>query len=1455
MHLCLTLHLDDGTTVDAELPGLLGSSEGELVSALDGFLADRGLKPTEGSWYTADGTTLHPESQVDGGPVAVTAGDDLWLCAADPGPKPKTSMGAMHELTVIDGPERVAPRVFGPGFHCIGGSADDNMPLPGGGLPARAVVLCIRRDGALEVRWGTAPEAGGADFPFAAPNLGVEQFSAHAVRIGVELTVGPYRLSVRPWIAPPSRSAAGGVVINRTPHRPIEVGRTVLEPMPAPPPSPSRSRMAITSFLVPVGSGVGMAVLMGRPQFLLIALLAPVAMAAVNVFERRRGKRSFAEESVAYDSEIEHRSAEVRAAVADERIRRRQALPSLGELRDLAERRESRLWARGAADHDFLHLRLGTAAFEPAVEIAVERGGDDRLVDRARRALEEAGQPDGTAPVLLDLESDQVLGLHGPAADGVARSVVGQIVTRHGPEEVVIAGLLGPAALGGYEWLRWLPHVRSSASPIAGPHLAAWPDDCEALIAALIDVATRRTAVGSGDSGVGDTRVVVLVHEAAGVDRSMLARLGDIAPASGVRMIWVGSEPAFLPRHCRVVAAVAEGPLASRCTSTDPRRPPVQFTAEPACTDELATLARLLSPLRDAASVAQAGSLPSVADLDELTPGERGIEAVQRRWNDSDGSTLSAPIGAGADELFGVDLVSDGPHALIAGTSGSGKSELIQTMVASLALHHPPERLTFLFVDYKGGAAAAPFANLPHTVGSVTNLDPRMARRALISLRAELDRRMTVLADANPSGSMAKNLTELSAVDPRSCPPRLVIVIDEFATLAKEIPEFVEGVVDVAQRGRSLGIHLVLATQRPAGVVNENIRANTNLRIALRVVDEADSRNVIGVTDAAQIPLHRRGRAFARVGPAVVTPLQVAWSGAPAGSGSEEAVARDWGFSGGASPAPHVGSAATQLESAVELVVRAHHRWGGGQPRRPWMPPLPEHILLSELAELPGLGDGPARSGARSETADPGRVLVYGALDDPAHQRRRQARLDLASDGGLAIFGVGGSGRTTALRTLVGSAVSQASPRHVQVAAFDFSGRGLLSLLDLPHTRAVVTNDDLEAVAREIEQLGAEIVRRRRLLAEARVESLVSLRASGADVARILVVIDGFGQLRGELDNPQGHEWMVRLNRVLVDGRSIGIHPLITADRRSDIPNSVLGAMSGHLVLRMSDADAMVALGVPHQLARGNHLPPGRGYHGDREIQVAIADAGLPVIQDGPPAPRAPGFAESVTRPAEADHGWTVGLGVDDLGRAVTVDVLGGDVLVLGPPGSGRSSALAAIAEGLALLPRHISISVVGPPQSPLIRADGPYPWLRSGRITVLSDIDEATDALSGMGAGAAPATSDPEHSIGRVVVVDDADCFEGTRLAATLEALAAQRGTRLVVGAESAVTGRAYTGWAPVVRRGRRIVVLQPDGPGDLEQLAGVRVRFRPGAQFPTGRGFLVQDRRPTGLQVGRNA
>ena len=372
--------------------------------------------------------------------------------------------------------------------------------------------------------------------------------------------------------------------------------------------------------------------------------------------------------------------------------------------------------------------------------------------------------------------------------------------------------------------------------------------------------------------------------------------------------------------------------------------------------------------------------------------GSQSRPAIRRR-----NLSLRAVVGQAAGEPLTLDLRSQGPHALVGGTTGAGKSEFLQSWVLGMAAGYSPDTLTFLFVDYKGGAAFAECIGLPHSVGMVTDLSPHLVRRALTSLNAELRYREHIL-----NAKKAKDLLELQRRGDPEAPPSLVIVVDEFAALVQEVPEFVDGVVNVAQRGRSLGLHLILATQRPAGVIKDNLRANTNLRVALRMADEADSMDVLGSPLAADFSPDIPGRGAAKTGPGRITGFQTGYVGGWTGRGAERP---SWNCTNWPSAPAGV------WEEPSERAGRPTPTWGpptspgwsppsprrpAGRscptPRRPWLPELAATYDLQFLRQRTRPRAGPRRDGRPGAAGAADRVLPAGRRRQHGGLRHRWIR-------------------------------------------------------------------------------------------------------------------------------------------------------------------------------------------------------------------------------------------------------------------------------------------------------------------------------------------------------------------------------------------------------------------------------------------------------------------------------
>jgi S-DNA-T family DNA segregation ATPase FtsK/SpoIIIE len=704
--------------------------------------------------------------------------------------------------------------------------------------------------------------------------------------------------------------------------------------------------------------------------------------------------------------------------------------------------------------------------------------------------------------------------------------------------------------------------------------------------------------------------------------------------------------------------------------------------------------------------------------------------------------------------------VKDGPHGLVAGTTGSGKSELLQTFVAALAAVNRPDELTFVLVDYKGGSAFKDCVDLPHTLGMVTDLDSHLVQRALTSLAAELTRREHLLAEAG-----AKDLPEYQGMrrrTPELAPvPRLVMVIDEFATLFREIPDFIPGLVSIAQRGRSLGIHLVLATQRPAGVVSSDIRANTNLRIALRVTDSSESQDVIDTKDAVSISPATPGRALARLGHGTVVPFQTAYAGTPLRGAKPSPEPREpepveesrvWGTAlhwqrlgravglpgtaesePGGDPAPDLGADGipTDLNALVEALSEAAELAGCVPQPSPWLPALGPDVLIDDLPQP----DAPG--GARLAP------VSWGLSDLPEAQAQLPVRLDLAEFGHLYVIGIPRSGRSQVLRTMAGALAQGHSSADVHLYGIDFAGGALTALGVLPHCGAVVPRGDIERLERLFAKLDAELERRQELLTGHHASNLTELReivAAGARPAHIMLFVDGWDALIEAVADHNGGRLVEQLNRLLREGAAAGLHVVATSERAL-LSGRATALNDNKLLLRLNDRTDYHAVGK-----RSRDMPdiiqPGRGWTSDggTEIQVALLapgaagqdqaealrrigaeatrrDAGLPA--DRRPArigtlPVKVTFTdayEKVGKEFRRPMWGLLGLGGDDV-SPVGVDFADTSPTfsVVGPPGSGRSTTLASLA--VSLLASGTRLVILAPRESPL-RTLGNHPGVR----------------------------------------------------------------------------------------------------------------------------------------------
>ncbi|MFN8037436.1 MAG: FtsK/SpoIIIE domain-containing protein [Acidimicrobiia bacterium] len=1472
----LVLAPTDAPARDVTLDFEAGCRVEELADMAARLVGREADEASPALWHARSERWLDPASPVSA--LGLRRGDVVLVADRR---RPRTAAAARdhgrYELAVVSGPDCGRTFPLTSGEHVIGRSARASIVLSDPAVSRRHCMLAVdARSVRLTAAWGPVRVEDRAAAP------------SDAVVCGELMRIGATGLLVR-VAGGSSRDRPveeGGRIRFNRPPRPMLSKPVRRVELPAPPSPPRRPRLSVAAAAAPLLMGALFFALTRSPFMLLFMTLSPVVAVGTFLEDRRRGRSGHRREVGGFRVAVERAAVVAEGLRREERDARRAQFPDPAALVARVLRHAPDLWSRRGTDADFLVLRVGWHRAASAVELVFAPGGDDALREEARRRLVGAGDPP-LVPAVVDLAPAGSIGLAGPPplVHALAGWLVTQVAAEHSPRDVELVVAVDLAALERWDWAKWLPHV--AVGTTGAPRLALGSSAAAGLLGRLDDLVARRAAEARSLGGVDamPARVVAVLDEEAELDLSAVSRVLSGGPAVGVHAIWLGRDPRDLPGECGTSVVLGDDGTAivrrhrQRCEESiamsdrlDPSNRP-ELAVEAA--DHLAVglerrVALALAPLVDATAPG-VGAVPrAVALLDVLGLPGLTASAVLERWR-TERPGLVAIVGVGVDGKLSTDLVIDGPHALVAGTTGSGKSELLRAVVASLAVTYPPERCTFLLIDYKGGAAFGECVRLPHCVGLVTDLDDHLAARVLTSLRAEVRRREQVLRAAGVA-----ELAELAARDP-DAPPRLVIVVDEFAALAREVPDFVDGVVDIAQRGRSLGLHLVLATQRPSGVVGGHIRANMNLRIALRVQNPADSIDVVDVDDAARIPRFLPGRAFVRTGHADLAEVQCAYAGgvraaappltapSPAAPSGHAIRCRELVFGGDLdrdgddAVAPQPGP--TDLGLLVDAAVAAHAARDGRPVRRPWLPPLPRVVTLRECT--PECTEDP---GSR----DPARRVAIGLLDEPARQRRHPFSVDFEIDGSLLVFGTGRSGKTTALRAVAAACAAGAGPEDVHLYALDFGGHGLAALEALPQCGAVIAGEDTERVAMLLERLEVLARDRAALLARLGVATVGECLARGLEpVARVVVLLDGYPGFIAAFERVDFGEWLERVHRLATGGRPVGIHFVITADRRGSVPAALLGGITTRVVLRQADRDDAVALGVPPGLAASLDRPPGRGVVREHEVQLALPDGGegsrevrsdgsrlgrLPrsalsqsVLVEG--ARRAPGveaLPDRVRRVALPPPTTAVrpSLGAGECrGRdrgGVAVDLANGPFLVSGPPGSGRTAALHALA---------VSAASAGDGDVWLLEPRASAGSAPDPRVRWAVGVDPCLTALQAL---CAP-PPDAAATRPQVVLVDDLGDLLDLPAATLLEELARRGpacGVYLVAAVDAFALTRTFAGCLSEIRRRRHGLLLQPDLETDGDAF-GVRLRARPGQRFPPGRGFVVARGSLTLVQV----
>lgn len=1300
---------------------------------------------------------------------------------------------------------------------------------------------------------------------------------------------------------PAGRSSGGAYVLgafNRSPRLDPPYPGQAFE-SPEPPKRPTAQRFPLIALFAPLIVGALLFLFTRSVLSLMFMALSPLMLVGNFAEQAIAGKRALRRSTVEFRAALATLNVSLHQAGDVERAHRRREHPSTIELVDAGNTRTPLLWTRRPEHDSFLQLRLGLGRLPSrnSVDLPTKSEAVPELWTELLEVVAAHSYVD-RVPVVARMPETGALGIAGYDRGGVpvAWGVIAQLVVLHSPAELVLAAVTSSTTARDWAWLTWLPHTSSHPvsphTPLRGVHLTADGATSTALVSELDDLIASRSA-RSKEPSDGPTLpiVVLLVEDDADADRGRLVDIAERGPACGVHVIWVASTVENLPAVCRTFVE------ANRETGTGPvgfvhhgdQVDPVVL--EPLSLTAVETLARNLAPLVDAgARVNDDTGLPlSAAFLDLAeSPLDRSVVEVIDRWRESGSLSLDtsrpghrpepslrALVGvrgvdaAGQPEPMHLDLRRDGPHALVGGTTGAGKSELLQSWILGMATAISPQRVTFLFVDYKGGAAFGACKDLPHTVGLVTDLSLRQVHRALTSLRAEVTRRERILKEYR-----AKDLADLEQSRADIAPPRLVIVVDEFAALRTEVPEFVDGVVDIAQRGRSLGLHLILATQRPAGIITDSLRANTNLRVALRMADESDSVDVLGSPIAGGFDPDTPGRAAAKSGPGRLVTFQAAYAGGWSNGEPPKPVivietlafgrGRIW-----TDPVPPVRLPVAELgpndvTRVVTTVQGASAAVGLAPPRVPWQPELPKVLELAvllervpkELAELSRRVD----EEAEEIEADSGRdwaPLAFGRRDLPKLQITPPVVFYPDKDGNLVVYGTGGTGKSTLLRTVALSALLDET-KPCEVYGVEFGGRGLSMLEPLPQVGAIIRGEDTPRLVRLMAYLREVIDARQTRFSDHRAGTITEYWERTGDLtrARILLLIDGMGGF-AELHQPGTNGIFEQLLSVATGGRPVGIHVLVSADRGNAVPGALTSSLQQRLIMRLAGENDYGMVGLRADSIPAD-APPGRGLLGADEIQVAVYGGADQAAQHD-------AIAQLVrrcdgVRVADPIEVLSTDIRLSDI--AIEADgepVFGlnetllpvtfrprGTFVVAGPAESGRTTALRTLIRSMLRWREHTRLYYLGNQgETPIAATAG---W-----------IDRATGLAGIVALAAKMQVQMPTPIAGEpvMIVVESAEkiftadgSFEDqkalTQLSSLLEAFV-DAGHLVVVDVDAAVLSRP---WLAFARNRQTGVLLRPSH----EHAGGFGVPWPRGMRqtdFPQGRGLVYVQGIPTVVQV----
>ncbi len=1118
---------------------------------------------------------------------------------------------------------------------------------------------------------------------------------------------------------------------------------------------------------LPIMGGGGMLLMMvsNNNPIMLVAgsammLVTVLGAMAAFVGQRTGAARRFAQQRRRYLDYLDTVRDDIAEAAASQRVAAHHRHPDPARLPGLV-RDPHRLWERRLSDPDFLVLRAGLGVDVLWRGLNVGRSANpmielDPITQAAAQLVAERERTLDAMPVAVPLEG--VVSVVGPPDEtrNLLRALVSQLVVLHAPDDVRLAWCVGAPALSDIEWAKWLPHcLHPDEFDGAAPRRLV-ATNAASLAELLHRDLSRRAAeraqarrLGAAGHQVRGARLVVVVDQASAGTVDLLGGTLDAGPAElGVSMIVVSTERRLEPSHVDVRVTCEDG----RVRVEDLRPVPdakgevilaqrrqtsgaVEGAVDLVSPMDMRTLARHVSPLRLVADSIHETPLEATVDLRGLL----GIEDeatydVERLWTPRTlPEFLTVPFGVGPTgaavrlDVKESALGGMGPHGLCVGATGSGKSEVLRTLVLTLAMTHPPERLALVLVDYKGGATFAGLDDLPHTSAMISNLsdDAGLVDRLHDALQGEMKRRQQILLDAGQLPNITEYNRRRDAGQPLPPLPNLMVIIDEFSELLTAKPDFIDLFIAIGRIGRSIGMHQLLASQRLEEGRLRGLESFLSYRLGLRTFNEQESRIVLGVPDAYTLP-PLPGSGYLKVDTTVFERFKAAYvSGIwrPA-TGAELVEAPpvpahfpllDDTAHPSAAPAIDPGQTApgngdddVLAPSVLDIVVR-RLREKGSRAHQIWLPPLPRSLPLDAITGTPVVD--PAYGFTVAEASLRGNLRIpLGLLDRPTEQTQEPYVLDISGAGGhVCVLGAPQSGKSTLVRTLITAAALTHTPSDIAFYCVDFGGGTLAPLASLPHLAGVAGRLDPDRVRRTVAEVATLLAEREQLFADRGIDSIESMRQLHRQgrlpeipAADIVLVIDNYPVLRTDFE-----DLAEMVQDIGTRGLGYAVHLVLTAGRWADLRMQLQAVIGTRVELRLNDpldssikraaaenlrADTPGRALTQDELMAHVALPRVDGREDPATMQAGLEDL-VARITTGWTGPRVPAirmlptlvpYATVAERTGEDDA--RVRLGVDETElRPVHLDLLGSDqhLLVFGDSASGKTSLLRLLVHDL----------------------------------------------------------------------------------------------------------------------------------------------------------------------------